>query len=82
MWNGDFIGPSRIDELREQERLAKEEQLDKLKAHAELTIKKLESMLKRRGITTGKKVWEVELLKSAYLALGLEPTKHEPGLVW
>jgi hypothetical protein len=42
----------------------------RLEAHAELTIKRIESMFKRRGWTTGKKLWERELLRSAYEALG------------
>lgn len=48
--------------------------MDKLKSHAELTVKTLEKFLKRRGWTTGLKEWERQLLFSAYEAT---ETPHE-----
>ena len=49
---------------------------DKLKNHAELTIKTLERFLRQRGWTTGLKKWEQELLLSAYNALGVPDEKR------
>lgn len=47
---------------------------DKLTQHAELTVAHLERFFARRGMTTGLKQWEQELLFSAYEALEI-PTK-------
>lgn len=41
-----------------------------LVSHAELTVKTLESLLAKRGMTRGKTKWELRLLYSAYEALG------------
>lgn len=48
-----------------------------LSNHALLTIKQLEMRLAKRGRTTGKKVWELQLLKSAYDALHIPTTARK-----
>lgn len=48
--------------------------------HAQLTIKVLEQHLQRRGWTTGKKKWELQLLFSAYKSLGVEAADRKFGL--
>jgi len=51
-----------------------------LVAHAKLTIQELERRLKHRGMTTGKRRWELQLLKSAYVALAL-PVPNGSALI-
>ena len=48
--------------------------------HAHLTIKLLEQHLSRRGWTTGKKRWELQLLFSAYESLGVAAADRKFGL--
>lgn len=48
--------------------------------HAQLTIKMLETHLSRRGWTTGKKKWELQLLFSAYESLGIPQRDRKFGL--
>jgi hypothetical protein len=48
--------------------------------HARLTIKLLEQHLARRGWTTGKKKWELQLLFSAYESLGVAAADRKFGL--
>ena len=51
-----------------------------LSDHAKLTIKMLEQHLSRRGCTTGKKRWELQLLFSAYESLGVAAADRKFGL--
>lgn len=53
---------------------------DGLIDHARLTIKLLEQHLARRGWTTGKKKWELQLLFSAYESLGVAAADRKFGL--
>jgi hypothetical protein len=48
--------------------------------HAHLTVKLLEQHLSRRGWTTGKKRWELQLLFSAYESLGVAAAERKFGL--
>lgn len=48
--------------------------------HAELTVKTLESLLAKRGWTRGKTRWELQLLYSAYEALGTPIAQRKFGL--
>jgi hypothetical protein len=49
-------------------------------SHALLTVRELEMRLAKRGCTTGKKKWELKLLKSAYDALSTPPQDRKFGL--
>jgi len=51
-----------------------------LAEHAQLTIKMLEQHLSRRGWTTGKKRWELQLLFSAYESLSIPAEDRKFGL--
>lgn len=48
--------------------------------HARLTINMLEHRLSKRGWTTGKKRWELQLLFSAYESLGVAAAERKFGL--
>lgn len=53
---------------------------EKLINHARHTVKELEGKCRHRGVTTGIKKWELNLLYSAYEALAIPKEERKFGL--